>query len=128
MLIPARKTPGSLGVILVSKGTAFVSETITLAFLTFIKPSPGPRSPLGETLTTNKSLNSSPLKESVFPTNVRKRLAVEAGCSTNWYRYIGLDGKVISIDTFGASAPAALVFESFGFNTKNVVEKVKEML
>ncbi|WP_105616626.1 transketolase [Vallitalea okinawensis] len=67
-------------------------------------------------------------RESVMPNAVRARLAVEAGCSTNWFKYIGLDGDVISIDTFGASAPAAQVFEAYGFTVNNVVEKVKAMV
>lgn len=67
-------------------------------------------------------------KEVVMPNAVRARLAVEAGCSANWFKYIGLDGDVISIDTFGASAPAAQVFEAYGFSVNNVVEKVKAMV
>lgn len=66
---------------------------------------------------------SSEYKESIFPKAVRKRLAVEAGSSFGWHKYTGLDGDVISIDTFGASAPADILFNDFGFTIENVVEK-----
>ena len=67
-------------------------------------------------------------KESVLPNNVRARLAVEAGSPDNWYKYVGLDGKVIAMNSFGASAPASTLFKMFGFTTENVVAKVKELL
>ncbi|GHU98974.1 transketolase [Clostridia bacterium] len=60
-------------------------------------------------------------KESVMPLNVRKRVAVEAGSSYSWHKYVGLDGRVIGIDTFGASAPAEILFEKYGITTENVV-------
>jgi transketolase len=59
---------------------------------------------------------------------VRARLAVEAGSSLGWHKYIGLDGDVISLDRFGGSAPAELLFEKFGFTVENVVEKAKNLL
>ena len=62
-------------------------------------------------------------KESVLPKNIRKRLAVEAASSLGWHKYIGLDGDIISIDSFGASAPGELLFEKFGLTVDNVVEK-----
>jgi transketolase len=61
-------------------------------------------------------------KKSIFPSNVRARLAVEAASSFGWHKYVGLDGDVISIDTFGASAPAEILFKEFGFTVENVVE------
>ncbi len=67
-------------------------------------------------------------KESVLPTNVRARLAVEAGAKDCWYKYVGLDGAVIGMETFGASAPAGKLFEKFGFTVDNVVAKAKELL
>jgi transketolase len=67
-------------------------------------------------------------KESVLPDRLRKRLAVEAGTTMPWYRYIGLDGKVIGIDHFGASAPAATLFEQFGFTVENLVAEAKVLL
>jgi transketolase len=67
-------------------------------------------------------------KESVLPSNVRARVAVEAGASMCWYKYVGLDGKIVGIDTFGASAPAKKLFEKFGFTTEAVVNAVKETI
>jgi transketolase len=64
-------------------------------------------------------------KESVLPKNVRARLAVEAGSSFGWHKYTGFDGDIISIDRFGASAPAETLFEKFGFTVENVVNKAK---
>lgn len=66
-------------------------------------------------------------KESVLPSSVRKRVAVEALGSFGWDRYTGLDGKVIGMEGFGASAPAGLLFEKFGFTVKHVVETVKSL-
>jgi len=62
-------------------------------------------------------------KNSVLPKNVRARLAVEAGTSYGWHKYVGLDGDIISIDTFGASAPGEILFEKFGFTVENVVNR-----
>ncbi|MBQ7373717.1 MAG: transketolase [Clostridia bacterium] len=67
-------------------------------------------------------------KEAVLPNAVRARVAVEAGSPDNWYKYVGLDGKVIAMNSFGASAPASTLFKMFGFTTENVVAKVKETL
>ena len=67
-------------------------------------------------------------KESVLPKNVTARLAVEAGATAGWYKYVGLNGKVIGIDTFGTSAPVKVIFDHFGFNVENVVKGAKEVL
>lgn len=67
-------------------------------------------------------------KESVIPSAVRARVCVEAGATTPWYKYAGIDGKVIGIDTFGASAPAKTLFEYFGFTAENVAETALELL
>jgi transketolase len=67
-------------------------------------------------------------KESVLPVAVSKRIAVEAGQGDFWYKYVGLDGAVISQDTFGESAPGAVLFEYFGFTVDNVVKTVKATL
>ena len=64
---------------------------------------------------------SAEYKESVLPSAVRARVAVEAGCAMSWYKYIGLDGEVVCIDHFGASAPAGVLFKEFGFTVENVV-------
>ena len=66
-------------------------------------------------------------KESVLPKSVRKRVAVEALSDFGWYRYVGLDGKVICMKTFGASGPANQLFEHFGFTVENVVDTVKSL-
>ena len=71
---------------------------------------------------------SAEYKEMVLPANIRKRLAVEAGSSFGWHKYTGLDGDVIAIDNFGASAPAGVLFKHFGFTVENVVQKAVEML
>ena len=67
-------------------------------------------------------------KESVLPKEVRARVAVEAASSQSWYRYIGLDGAAVCIDHFGASAPAKVLFEKFGFTAQHVAETAKAVL
>jgi len=67
-------------------------------------------------------------KDSVLPPNVRKRLGIEMASSFGWERYVGLDGDILAIDRFGASAPGGKVIEEYGFTVQNVVEKVKQML
>ncbi|MBX4263198.1 transketolase [Clostridium estertheticum] len=63
-------------------------------------------------------------KEKILPGNVRARVAVEAASSFGWHKYVGLDGAVISIDHFGASGKAEVLFEEFGFTVNNVVDTV----
>jgi transketolase len=63
-------------------------------------------------------------RESVLPQKIQKRLAVEAGTSLGWERYAK---SVIALDHYGASAPAMIVFEKFGFTIENVVAKAKEL-
>jgi len=67
-------------------------------------------------------------KDKVMPREVKKRLAVEAATSFGWHKYVGLDGAVISIDTFGASAPAGELFKSYGLTVDAVVQKAKELI
>ena len=67
-------------------------------------------------------------RDSVLPPNVRARIAVEAAVSGGWYRYVGLDGIVIGMDTFGESAPAKELFAYFGFTVSKVVEAVNNLL
>lgn len=64
-------------------------------------------------------------KESVLPSAVTARVAVEAGIKDFWYKYVGLNGAVIGMETFGESAPAAELYEYFGITTKHVVEAAK---
>lgn len=67
-------------------------------------------------------------KESVLPNAVRARVAVEAGVTDYWRRFVGLDGRVIGIDTFGESAPAGDLFKHFGFTVEKVVEAVEAVI
>ncbi|MBF0715620.1 transketolase [Gemelliphila palaticanis] len=64
-------------------------------------------------------------KESLLPNSIRRRVAIEMGNTGLWYKYVGLDGLVIGIDKFGASAPAAKVIEEYGFTVENVVNQIK---
>ena len=66
-------------------------------------------------------------KESVLPNSVRKRVAVEALTSFGWYQYVGLDGRIISLDTFGASGNAGTLFKQFGFTVENVVKETMKL-
>ncbi|MCB5018086.1 transketolase [Streptococcus mutans] len=68
---------------------------------------------------------SAAYKEVILPNSVRRRVAIEMAASQPWYKYVGLDGAVIGIDKFGASAPAAQVIENYGFTVDNVVKVVK---
>ncbi|MDP2279280.1 MAG: transketolase, partial [Nitrospirota bacterium] len=67
-------------------------------------------------------------KDAVLPPEVRKRVAIEAGATQGWHKYVGLDGIVIGIDHFGASAPGEILLEKFGFTTENVINKAKDRL
>ncbi len=67
-------------------------------------------------------------QESVIPSAVRARVSMEAGTTMPWYRFVGLDGKALGIDHYGASAPAAILFKEFGFTVENVVNAAKEVL
>ena len=67
-------------------------------------------------------------KEKVLPKAVRARVAVEALSEFGWGKYVGLDGKTVCLDRFGASAPAGVLFKEFGFTVDNVVKTVKSVL
>ncbi|WLR57516.1 transketolase [Mesobacillus subterraneus] len=67
-------------------------------------------------------------KESVIPKSVKKRLGIEMGSSLGWHRYVGDEGEVLAIDTFGASAPGEKILEEYGFSVNNVVARVKALL
>lgn len=71
---------------------------------------------------------SADYKEQILPKAVRSRVAVEAGTDFGWGKYVGLDGKVLAMTSFGASAPAGILFKKFGFTVENVVKAVKETL
>ena len=67
-------------------------------------------------------------RESVIPAAVTARVVVEAGVTPAWYKYVGLNGAVVGIDRFGESAPAAQLFQEFGFTVENVVNAVERVL
>ncbi|HAS3026810.1 transketolase [Vibrio parahaemolyticus] len=67
-------------------------------------------------------------RESVLPSDVTARVAVEAGIADFWYKYVGFEGRIIGMTTFGESAPADQLFEMFGFTVENVVNTAKELL
>jgi len=67
-------------------------------------------------------------RESVLPKKVTARIAVEAAASLGWERYVGSAGKIIAIDHYGASAPAKVIFEKFGFTVENVLAQAKSIL
>lgn len=67
-------------------------------------------------------------KQSVLPKKVRARIAIEAGSKDCWYKYVGIDGDVIGMDSFGISSPPEKLFEKFGFTAENIVEKAYKVL
>ena len=67
-------------------------------------------------------------RESVLPSQVTARVAVEAGVTAGWYQFVGLNGKVVGLDTFGESAPAPVLFKHFGFTVENVKAVVESVL
>ncbi|HHQ4555791.1 TPA: transketolase [Aeromonas veronii] len=70
---------------------------------------------------------SAEYKESVLPSSVTKRVAIEAGIADYWYKYVGFGGKIIGMTTFGESAPAELLFKEFGFTLENVVATAESL-
>ncbi len=71
---------------------------------------------------------SAEYKESVLPKAVKARLAIEMAYPLGWERYVGCEGDVLGITTFGASAPGDRVMKEYGFTAENVVEKFKALL
>ncbi|MFP3028872.1 MAG: transketolase [Arsenophonus sp.] len=67
-------------------------------------------------------------RESVLPSSVTARLAIEAGIADYWYKYVGTSGAVVGMHTFGESAPAEILFKRFGFSIENVIAKAKSLL
>ena len=67
-------------------------------------------------------------RESVLPSDISARVAVEAGIADYWYKYTGLKGKIVGMTTFGASAPAELLFPLYGFTVENIVKQAKIVL
>ncbi len=71
---------------------------------------------------------SAEYKEEVLPIKKRARLAIEAGVSQGWEKYVGLDGETVTVDKFGTSAPADEIFKEYGFTVENVVKKAKRLV
>jgi transketolase len=71
---------------------------------------------------------SADYKAQVLPSDCKKRLAVEAGCSMGWQKYTGCKGRILAMDHYGASAPYKVLAEKFGFTAANVVKVAKEVL
>ncbi|MGI4805432.1 MAG: transketolase-like TK C-terminal-containing protein, partial [Janthinobacterium lividum] len=67
-------------------------------------------------------------KESIFPKNLKKRLAVEMASTLGWHKYVGDEGDVLGMHTFGESAPAEELYKLFGFTVENVVAKAKALI
>jgi len=67
-------------------------------------------------------------RDEVLPPTIHARLAIEAGVTLGWEKYVGEKGDVIGIDHYGASAPVQVVMEKLGFTAANAVERVKKML
>ncbi len=67
-------------------------------------------------------------RNSVLPPEVRKRVAVEAGSTLSWYKYVGLDGEVIGVDRFGASAPYKVIFEKYGLTVEKIIKTAERVL
>ncbi|NLI67997.1 MAG: transketolase [Bacilli bacterium] len=67
-------------------------------------------------------------KEEVLPSSIEKRMSIEMASSLGWERYVGKDGKILSVDKFGASAPGNIVVKEYGFSVENVVNEVKDLI
>ncbi|MEH7381091.1 transketolase [Bacillus sp. JJ1533] len=71
---------------------------------------------------------TSDYKEAILPSSISKRIAIESGISMGWERFVGTEGKIVSIESFGASGSGSDVMEQFGFTTENVVQITKSLL
>lgn len=78
--------------------------------------------------TTVFDKQSDAYREQVLPKQIRHRIAIEAGASDFWYKYVGFDGKIVGINRYGESAPAAAIYQALGLTAKNLVETAKELL
>jgi transketolase len=78
--------------------------------------------------TTQFDAQDAAYRESVLPSAVTRRVAVEAAVTDGWYKYVGLNGRVVGINRFGESAPDKVLFKEFGFTVENVVKTVEEIL
>jgi transketolase len=66
-------------------------------------------------------------QESVLPSTVQKRIAIEAGATLGWHRYVGSQGRIIGIDRYGESAPADQIYKALGLTVESIVKAVNEM-
>ena len=78
--------------------------------------------------TTTYDRQDAACKQSVLPSGVTQRLAVEAGATQPWWHYVGLTGEIVGIDRFGASAPAQELFKAYGFTAERVVAAIERVL
>ncbi|NWE31433.1 transketolase-like TK C-terminal-containing protein, partial [Pseudomonas gingeri] len=67
-------------------------------------------------------------KQAVLPLQIGARIAIEAAHADYWYKYVGLEGRVIGMTTYGESAPAPALFEEFGFTLENILGQAEELL
>jgi transketolase len=67
-------------------------------------------------------------KRTVIPQNTKFKVAIEAGVSNPWYKYVGMDGLIIGVDTFGESAKASDLFEHFGLTAEKVLQKINTFI
>jgi len=67
-------------------------------------------------------------KEEVLPASIERRIAIEAGASLSWYKYVGLKGDIIGVDRFGASAPYKIIFEKYGIDIDNIIKRTKRLI
>ncbi len=67
-------------------------------------------------------------RQRVLPPTVTRRLAIEAGATLSWWKYVGLDGRVLGIDHFGASGKASDLFPHFGFTVENVTQNINSLI
>ena len=74
------------------------------------------------------SMQSDDYREQVLPTAMRARLAIEAGTSDYWRKFVGIDGDVIGVDQFGASAPGPVLMEHYGFTVENIVQRAQKLI
>ncbi len=83
---------------------------------------------IGETFVRVFEEQAAEYRESVLPTSVTARLAVEAGVSLGWHRWIGDKGATVTLDRYGGSAPGGVLMKQFGFTAENVADQALKLL
>ena len=71
-------------------------------------------------------LNSDEYKDSILPSSCKKRVAIEAAAKNDWYEFVGLDGLIIGVDRYGASAPTKVIAERYGFTVQNILREINK--